>query len=88
MHTIDVTVVNELGLHARPASKLAQTASRFQSNITIHKDGIPANAKSILGLLTLACPQNSVLRVEADGPDAEAAVAAIAALFASGFDET
>lgn len=87
MTQTQVTVVNDLGLHARPAAKVAQLAGKFASNIVIERDGLRANAKSILGLLTLACPRESILIVDADGPDAQAALDALQQLFASGFDE-
>ena len=87
MPQIQVTIVNELGMHARPAAKVAQTAGKFSSNVIIARDNVRANAKSILGLLTLACPKGTVLDVEADGADAEAALAAMAELFAGGFGE-
>lgn len=88
MPQIAVTVVNELGLHARPAAKVAQLAGRFASNVVVERDGLRANAKSILGLLTLACPRGSQLIVEAEGADADAALNALAELFASGFGES
>ena len=84
----DVLVTNDLGLHARPASKLAQAASRFDADIELKKDGICANAKSILGLLTLACPKGTVLTLSAEGADAEIAVVELAQLFENGFGET
>lgn len=87
MPQIQVTIVNELGMHARPAAKIAQVASKYNCNLTIARDNIRANAKSILGLLTLACPKGTRLTIEADGPQAEAALAAMAELFANGFGE-
>lgn len=87
MPQIQVTIVNELGMHARPAAKVAQTAGKFDCSLTIARDEVRANAKSILGLLTLACPKGTVLTVEAEGPDAEVALKAMAELFAGGFGE-
>ncbi len=74
------TVANRLGLHARPAAELVKTATRFESEIQIAKDGMWVNAKSILGVMTLAAERGSELSIKADGPDADAAVGAIAEL--------
>jgi phosphocarrier protein HPr len=82
-----VTVINVLGLHVRPAAKLAAVAMRFQSDIRILRDSQEINAKSSLDLLTLAASHGVVLTLRASGEDAEAAVAAIADLIASGFGE-
>ena len=82
-----VTLVNRLGLHARAAAKLVQVAERFASRIELVRDGIAVDAKSILGVLTLAAPCGAELVVRAEGPDAAAALTAIAALVAGGFEE-
>ena len=74
------TVANRLGLHARPAAELVKTAPRFESEIEIAQDGMWVNAKSILGVMTLAAERGSELSIKADGPDADAAVGAIAEL--------
>ena len=74
------TVANRLGLHARPAAELVKIANRFESEIQIAKDGMWVNAKSILGVMTLAAERGSELSIKAEGPDADAAVAAIAEL--------
>ena len=87
MPAIDVTITNKLGLHARPASRLVQLTSGFPCNITIAKDGVEANAKSILGVLTLAAAAGTTLTVTAEGDRAEEALAAVRELFESGFDE-
>ncbi len=84
----DVTVKNSHGLHARTAALLVKAANRFESEISLERDGNPVNAKSIMGVLMLAAAQGTVLRLSAEGPDAEAAVAALSALFERGFDET
>ncbi len=83
----EVTVVNSLGLHARPAVMLVKTASQFASTIKLRKDDIEVNAKSIMGVLILAAEKGSRVVITADGPDEEAAVEAIAKLFAEGFGE-
>ena len=73
----EATVANRLGIHARPAAELVKTAGRFRSDIRISKDGHWVNAKSIMGVMTLAAEWGSVVRVRADGNDAEDAVTAM-----------
>ena len=80
-----VTIVNELGLHARPAGEFVKLASRFESEIQLAKDGDAVNGKSIMGVMTLAAEHRSELMIRAEGADAEAAVAALAELVANGF---
>ncbi|HSO21511.1 MAG TPA: HPr family phosphocarrier protein [Chondromyces sp.] len=82
-----VIITNKLGLHARAAAKLVHTASEFESEIYIGTDHEEVNAKSILGILTLAASKGTPLNVRAEGADEEAAVRAIAALFADKFGE-
>lgn len=82
-----VQVTNKLGLHARAAAKIVKLASDFLSEITLEMDGNEVNAKSILGILTLACPMGSMITIAAEGPDAKEAVEAIAALFKDKFQE-
>jgi phosphocarrier protein len=82
-----VIITNKLGLHARAAAKLVHTASEFESEIYIGTDHEEVNAKSILGILTLAASKGTPLNVRAEGIDEEAAVRAIAALFADKFGE-
>ena len=85
--TRDVQIVNPLGMHARPAAQLVKLASTFPCEITIARDGVPVNAKSIMGVMMLAAEQGSTVQIAATGVDAEAAVEAIAALVARGFGE-
>jgi len=66
----DLKIANQLGLHARPAALFVKTASRFESEITVEKDGGTVSGKSIMGLMTLEAGMGSVLRVTAEGPDA------------------
>jgi phosphocarrier protein HPr len=80
-------IVNQLGLHARAATKLVQLASRHRANVELELDGQKANAKSVMGVLLLACGMGSRLIVRATGEDAEAAVAAIGTLIANRFGE-
>ncbi len=83
----DCVVRNKMGLHARPAAKLVQAANKFRCEVTLTKDGQDVNAKSIMGVLMLAAAQGTQVHVKAEGENADAAVAAIAALFEKGFDE-
>ncbi len=81
------TIVNSLGLHARPAALIVQTANRFRSDVQFEKDGLQINAKSIMGVLTLAAGKGSVVVVSCEGEDAAAAIEALAKVFESGFGE-
>ncbi|NOT07367.1 MAG: HPr family phosphocarrier protein [Gemmatimonadales bacterium] len=83
----EATIVNPLGMHARPAAQLVKLASTFVSDLELVKDGDPINAKSIMGVMMLAAECGSTLTVRADGPDEEQAAAAIVALIAEGFGE-
>lgn len=83
----EVEVVNTLGIHARPAAMLVQRMLAFESNIFISFNGNRINAKSIMGLLTLAATRGSRLTISCSGPDAEEAMAAAQEVFASGFGE-
>ena len=85
--TLDVQIVNPLGLHARPAAQLVKLASQYQSEVTLARDGMPVNAKSIMGVMMLSAEQGATITLTANGTDAEAAVAAIAGLIAQGFGE-
>ena len=83
----EMTIVNKLGLHARAAAKLVNTAAGFRSEIKIHKDGQEVNAKSIMGVMMLAASQGTVVAVEAEGPDAEQALDGLQALILERFGE-
>jgi len=87
MPTLDITISNKLGLHARAAAKLTQLAGQFASEIFIARDSRRVNAKSIMGVMMLAAGQGVTVRVDATGSDADAALAEIAALFADKFGE-
>lgn len=80
-------VVNRAGLHTRPAAMLVKLASQYASDVYLVRDGFQINAKSIIGVMTLAAEQGSVLGLIVDGADEDNAAEAIASLFASGFDE-
>ncbi len=84
----DVVVQNQYGIHARPAALLVKTAARFQSNITLEKDGVEVSAKSIMGVLTMEGYHGSRIRIRARGPDANEAVEALSDLFEKKFYET
>jgi phosphocarrier protein len=83
----EMLIVNPLGMHARPAAKLVQTVLQFASDVYLELNSGRVNAKSIMGLLTLAAAQGSRVTVTCKGPDAVAAMNAVRALFASGFGE-
>lgn len=83
----EVTVLNSLGLHARPAAMIAKCASNYSSEITINKSGEIASGKSILGIMTLSAAKGTVLIISAEGDDAAEALNSIIALFESKFDE-
>jgi phosphocarrier protein len=87
MNKRDFTIRNRLGLHARAAAQLVQTANRFRSEVTVEKDGLEVNGKSIMGILMLAAPQGSRISVAVAGEDAEQAMAAIGQLIDDGFGE-
>lgn len=82
-----VRVVNRAGLHTRPAAMLVKLAATFASDVHLVKDGFHINAKSIIGVMTLAAECGSELQLETDGSDEQAAAEAITELFASGFGE-
>jgi phosphocarrier protein HPr len=82
------TIVNSLGMHARPAARLVKLASSFQSHIELVKDGVAINGKSIMGVMMLAAECGSSITIRADGPDEAGALDALAALVAEGFGET
>lgn len=83
----EFTILNKLGIHARPAAQFVKTANRFQSDIFVEKDGEEVDGKSIMGLMMLAAGHGSVIAVQADGEDADAALAAIGDLVARKFEE-
>ncbi|MBA3258934.1 MAG: HPr family phosphocarrier protein [Gemmatimonadales bacterium] len=84
----EATIVNQEGLHARPAARIVRLASTFDSEIEICKDGFGVNGKSIMGVMMLAAECGSSITIKADGPDAERAVEALAQLVADGFGES
>jgi phosphocarrier protein len=85
--SVNVEIVNRLGLHARPAMALVDTASAFTSKVTITRGSQTVDAKSIMQIMMLAATKGTVLEVVAEGPDATAACQKIKELVARGFDE-
>jgi len=84
--TREFTLVNKYGMHVRPAGLFAKTASRFEAEIEVEKDGNVVSGKSIMALMTLEATNGSVLRVSASGPEAEKALNELEALVARKFD--
>jgi phosphocarrier protein HPr len=80
-------IKNKLGMHARVAAKLVQVATKFKSRIFFEKDGQEVNGKSLLGILTLACPKGSRLIVRVEGVDATEAMEALGRLIEDKFGE-
>ena len=87
MISAPVTIVNKLGLHARAASRLVNCASEWQAEIQITRGARAVNAKSIMGVLTLAASAGTEIVIEADGPDEKPALQAVLALIEDGFGE-
>ena len=86
----DIVVSNQLGLHARPAMQFVDTANQFSSTVMVYKGGdepAEADGKSVMQMIILAATQGTPMRIEADGDDAEAAVAKLVELFESKFGE-
>jgi phosphocarrier protein len=80
-------IVNQAGLHARPAAEFVKLTARFTSEITVTNGDMSVNGKSILGVMTLAAECGTLLTVRADGDDAEDAIVAVEKLVARGFEE-
>ena len=87
MPSAELTVTNKLGLHARASAKLTQVASQFAAEVWLTRNGRRVNAKSIMGVMMLAAGRGAALTVEAEGEDAEDALAAIRELLADKFGE-
>lgn len=81
------TITNKLGMHARAAALLVQIANKFKAKIILEREGKQVNGKSILGILTLACPKGSSLIVRAEGIDADKALEEIGRLIENKFGE-
>ncbi len=87
MPTVEVTIINRLGLHARAAAKFVQAASRYGSEISVERDNKTVNGKSIMGVMMLAASQGTTLKISATGDDADAALSEIVGLINSRFGE-
>ena len=83
----DFVIKNKLGLHARAAAKIVELSNSFSSNLTIRFNGQEVDGKSILSILTLACPQGSIISLRADGPDADKLLEAMERLIDDKFGE-
>ena len=83
----EITIVNRLGLHARPAAMFVRIASRFRSEIWVEKEGEQINGKSIMGLMMLAAGQGSKLCIRCEGPDADRAMQELEELIKARFNE-
>jgi phosphocarrier protein HPr len=87
MTSRNVTVVNQLGMHARAAAKFVHLAAKFQSHVRVARDTREMDGKSIMGLLLLAAARGTTIRISAEGGDEAEAVAALAELVETGFGE-
>lgn len=83
----EITIINRLGMHARPAALFVKVASRYRSDVWVKKEGEEVNGKSIMGLMMLAAGQGSKLHVRCEGPDAEKALEDIEELIKAKFNE-
>jgi phosphocarrier protein len=84
----EAKIVNKLGIHARPAAEIVKTAGKFKSNITIVRDDLEVNAKSIMGVMMLAAEHGAVITLRATGDDADPALDALCAVIANKFGES
>ena len=83
----ELWVENRLGLHARPVAKIATAARQFEADISLEKDGLAVDARDLLAVLALDCPQGTRLVLRTRGPQAREAATLITSLFASKFEE-
>jgi phosphocarrier protein len=84
----EVRIINKLGILARPAAEIVKTAGKFKSNVTIVRDDLEVNAKSIMGVMMLAAEHGATIQLRAIGDDAEAALDALATVIANKFGES
>lgn len=87
MNQREIRIPNVLGLHARPSAEFVKLSSGFDAEVFVAKDDLEVNGKSIMGVMMLAAECGSTLRIRTEGPEAEAALAALAALVEEGFGE-
>jgi phosphocarrier protein len=83
-----VQIVNKNGLHARPAAEIVKLAAKYKANITITRDDLEVNGKSIMGVMMLAAECGSTLALRAEGPDADQALDALSSLIGNRFGES
>ena len=83
----EVKIINNAGLHTRPAATIVKLAAQYKSEFFINKDGLHINGKSIIGVMTLAAEKGSTLKLTFEGPDETDAAKEIVAYFERGFDE-
>ena len=83
----EITIVNRLGLHARPAAMFVRIASRYRSEVWVEKEGEQINGKSIMGLMMLAAGQGSKLKIRCEGPDADKVMEELEELIQQKFNE-
>jgi phosphocarrier protein HPr len=84
----EAKIVNKLGIHARPAAEIVKAAGKFKSNITIVRDDLEVNAKSIMGVMMLAAEHGATITLRATGDDADAALDALSTVIANKFGES
>jgi phosphocarrier protein len=84
----EAKIVNKLGIHARPAAEIVKAAGKFKSNITIVREDLEVNAKSIMGVMMLAAECGATITLRANGDDAEAALDALGTVIANKFGES
>jgi phosphocarrier protein len=85
--SIEVMIVNELGMHARAAAAFVKVASMYDCDIKVEKDGLKANGKSIMGVMMLAAPKGSTIKIHACGENSEEAINALKELIHNKFGE-
>jgi phosphocarrier protein HPr len=83
-----VLIVNKAGLHARPAAEIVKLAAKYASDITVSRDELEVNGKSIMGVMMLAAECGATLQLKAEGPDASEAIDALSKLIESKFGES
>lgn len=83
----ELTIRNKMGMHARPAAQFVKRASKYACDVWVEKDDEPVNGKSIMGLMMLAAGRGETIKIIAEGNDAEAAMADLEELVASGFGD-
>ena len=86
--TIELTVSNKMGIHARPAAMIVRVANKYSADVTVEKDEEQVNGKSIMGLMMLAAGSGSILRFRAEGSDAADMLKEMSLLFAKKFEES